>query len=194
MKAAEKRKSTATRHKSRVAAPSAPKVKQKARLTPEQEKTYREYEHAVGLVYKQEYEKARSELRALAEKHATDREFADRIRIYLGVCEARLHRPSKSESSDLYFQALVQYNEGEYDEALKLLEKAAAKEPNSPEVVYLTACAHLAHGEREEGLRMLRDSIRLDVNNRYRALNDPDLEEIRTAEDFVDALGDEEPN
>jgi hypothetical protein len=41
---------------------------------------------------------------------------------------------------------------------------------------------------------MLRDSIRLDVNNRYRALNDPDLEEIRTAEDFVDALGDEEPN
>jgi len=192
MRATEKRKSTTARHRTKAAAAAASKPKPKARpkLTVEQEKAYRDFEHAVSLVYKQEYDKARGELKPLAEKYPQDRELVDRVRIYLSVCEARTQKAPRGEAADPYLQALLQYNEGEYEEALKLLDKANRGNPNDARALYLTACAHLAHGEREDGLKLLQESIRIDASNRYRALNDPDLEEIRTAEDFVDAIGD----
>jgi len=190
MRATEKRKTSTARSKARAA---EPKPRPKPRITPEQEKAYRELEHAVSLLYKEEYDRARSELKGMLEKYAQEREMLDRLRMYINVCEARSHRTPRGEGPDLYLQALVQYNEGEYEEALKILEKAARGDPGDARVTYLTACARLAHGEREEGLGLLREAIRMDTANRYRALNDPDLEEIRTAEDFLDAVGDEEP-
>jgi predicted Zn-dependent protease len=189
MKATEKRKTASASRKSRAAA--QPKARQRPTLTAEQQKAYKEYEHAVALVYKQEFDRAAAELKSLLEKHPHDRDLTDRVRIYLRVCEARTRRPQRGEAAEPYLQALVQYNEGEYEEALKILDREVGSNPRDARLTYLTACAHLAHGERQEGLRLLRESIRLDVSNRYRALNDPDLEEIRTAEDFVDALGEE---
>lgn len=189
MKATEKRKPASAARKSRASA--HPKPRPRPTLTAEQQKVYKEYEHAVSLVYKQEYERASSELKNLLEKHPHDRDLLDRVRIYLRVCEARTRRPQRGETAEPYLHALVLYNEGEYEEALKILDREVGASPRDARLTYLTACAHLAHGERQEGLRLLRESIRIDVNNRYRALNDPDLEEIRTAEDFVDALGEE---
>jgi tetratricopeptide (TPR) repeat protein len=189
MKATEKRKTASASRKSRAAA--QPKPRPRTTLTAEQQKAYKEYEHAVSLVYKQEYARAAEELKGLVERHPHDRDLLDRTRIYLRVCEARTRRPQRGETPEPYLQALVLYNEGEYDEALKILDREVGSNQRDARLTYLTACAHLAHGERQEGLRLLRESIRLDVTNRYRALNDPDLEEIRTAEDFVDALGEE---
>jgi tetratricopeptide (TPR) repeat protein len=191
MRATEKRKSAASARKGRGhAAPAAPKLRPKPRLTPEQEKAYREFEHAVTLLYKQEYDRAKTGFQDILEKYPAERDLADRGRIYLKVCEGRAGRLPRGEAADPYLQAVVQYNEGEYEEALKILgRKADSKDARA---TYLTACAKLALGEREEGLRLLRESIRLDPDNRYRALNDPDLEEINTAEDFLDSLGDEE--
>lgn len=191
MRATEKRKTTPSRHRTRAAAAEPkPKAKVKPKLSPEQEKAYREFEHAVALVYKQEYERARGELRAVAERHPQDRELLDRVRIYLKVCESRTQKNPRADSSDVYLQALLRYNEGEYEEALKMLDKTVRQTPRDPRVVYLSACARLAHGEREEGMRLLHEAVELDPANRYRALNDPDLEEIRAAEDFLDAIGD----
>lgn len=192
MRATEKRKST-TRHRARGAAAAEAKPRPKPRLTSEQEKAYREFEHAVSVLYKQEYDRARSEIKAIIEKYPQERDLQDRARIYLRVCEARAHKPGRGEGADLYLQGLVQYNEGEYEEALKILDRAAKSGPEDGRVVYLTACARLAHGDRDEGMRLLREAVRIDTTNRYRALNDPDLEEIRTAEDFLDAIGDEGP-
>jgi tetratricopeptide (TPR) repeat protein len=193
-----KRKSTAgSRSRPRAGASQAkskprPRAKQKTTLTEEQQKAYREFEHAVGYVYKKDYARAKNALETLMQKRASDRDLIDRVRVYLNVCEARLGGTTRRQAGDAYMQALVEYNEGEYEKAIELLSNARGGGADRSSVLYLHACAHLAHGNREEGLKLLRDAVQLDPDNRYRALNDPDLEEIRTDDDFLDALGDEE--
>ncbi|MEE9219410.1 MAG: tetratricopeptide repeat protein [Acidobacteriota bacterium] len=196
MPTTQRRRSTTATHKGRAATVKArakPRPKQKAMLTAEQKRVHREYEQAVRLVYKKEFGKARDALEVLRKKYAGDRELLDRVNMYFNVCQIRLARPSSRGTPDPYMEALFQYNEGGYEEALRLLGKASRGSANDSRVVYLCACAHLAKGDREEGLKLLREAVLIDTDNRYRALNDPDLEEIRTDEDFVDALGEEEP-
>ncbi|MCZ6777994.1 MAG: hypothetical protein O7F16_03405 [Acidobacteria bacterium] len=187
-----KAKSTRGKTKIKAKAKAEPKPRQKRSLTEEQQKAYREFEHAVSFVYKKDYAKGKAELETLAQKRAEDRDLLDRIRIYLNVCKTRLGGTPRPESIDPYMRALVQYNEGEYAEAISLLGKAPKSGAGWSSVLYLNACAHLANGAREEGLKLLSEAVQVDTDNRYRALNDPDLEEIRTDDDFLDALGDEE--
>ena len=187
-------KTTSARAKTKVKAKARakPKPKQKPSLTEEQQKAYREFERAVSFVYKKDYAKGKAELVTLAQKRAEDRDLLDRVRIYLNICNARLVGAPRPDTIDPYMRALVQYNEGEYAEAISLLDKASESGAGQSSVLYLNACAHLANGAHEEGLKLLREAVQVDADNRYRALNDPDLEEIRTDDDFLDALGDEE--
>ncbi len=191
-------KTTSARAKTKIKVKAKAKTRiktkpsQRPSLTEEQQKAYREFERAVSFVYKHDYAKAKAELETLAQKRADDRDLQDRARVYLNICTARLGSSPRPDSGDPYMRALVQYNEGEYAEAVSLLDKASQSGTSRSTVLYLNACAHLANGAREEGLKLLREAVQVDTDNRYRALNDPDLEEIRTDDDFLDALGDEE--
>jgi tetratricopeptide (TPR) repeat protein len=89
---------------------------------------------------------------------------------------------------ELYFQAVLSSNEGKYDEALSLFERALREHPDSPKVLYARASTWALKGNSEAAVGDLRRAIAADPKVRFQAANDPDFEPIREEPAFIDII------
>ncbi|HEU4401300.1 MAG TPA: tetratricopeptide repeat protein, partial [Candidatus Polarisedimenticolia bacterium] len=124
----------------------------------------------------------------------TERELLDRAQVYVRICGSLMDRkvaqPRRPE--DAFYFGVIKANEGDYEEALKHLEKALQVSPKDEKIHYVLASTLALRGERQEALKHLKDAIDLNATNRIYAGNDPDFEPLREDEEFQNLVHPEE--
>jgi tetratricopeptide (TPR) repeat protein len=172
--------------------PSAPPEKDKNGRS--HEVKYREalaaFTAAVELVYQKEYARAREAFREIEAAHIDELALVDRSRMYARICAARLATPTEAPSDfdGLYHRAVMHTNNGDYDPALGLLERALKLAPDSAKALYARSCVWALKGNADAAVADLRRAIAAEPNVRYQAANDPDFETIREEPSFIDII------
>ena len=144
------------------------------------EKALAAYSQGIKAFRKGDYAKAKEYFEALLEKHATEKELVDRAKIYLDICEIRQKKdtiPLKT-FEDYFLYAVYKLNQEDFDETIKLLEMARAKEPKEGKAVYLMALAYCQMGDVDKCLESLKEAVHMDKFFGILARNELKLEPI----------------
>jgi len=146
----------------------------------EYEKAFTAYTQAMRAFHKRDFEKAVELLNAFLDKHASERELVDRAKIYFTICrEGQKKEKVQLKTFDDYYQySVFKINQGDYEEALKLLEKAREMEPQEGKILYLMADAYCKMGQMDQCLEHLKRAIQLDKYFRILAQNEADFEPL----------------
>ena len=128
------------------------------------EKMLDAYGQAIKAFRKGDCAKAEELFKALLEKYYTEKELVDRAKIYLSICENREKKETTPLKTfeDYYEYAGYKNNQGDLDQAIKLLEKAKAKNPKEGKVAYLMALTYCQMGEPIKCLENLKDAVQKD--------------------------------
>jgi tetratricopeptide (TPR) repeat protein len=137
-----------------------------------------------------DYAKARDAFNAMLGSLSDEPVLAERARMYTEVCEKRLAPVTEpgSTADDLYYQAVLQSNDGNATEAIRLLDQALQGAPNSAKLLYARASAWALSGNAGAAVSDLRQSIGLDPTLRFPAVNDFDFERLREEPSFIDII------
>jgi tetratricopeptide (TPR) repeat protein len=148
----------------------------------EYQKALTAYADAVKDFRKGKDEKAVESLKAFIEKYPVERELIDRARIYIAISEARLKgekgAPSLKTADDYYQFGIYKTNARDFEEAQKLLEKAAKLSPEEGRIHYALADLHCLLGQTEISLDYLRKAIQQNKSFRILAQNETDFEPL----------------
>jgi tetratricopeptide (TPR) repeat protein len=138
------------------------------------------YEQAMKAFRKGDCDKASELFKDFLKKHTSEKEFTDRAKMYLSMCEDREKKDTVPlKTSDDYYQfAVYRLNQGEYEQALNLLEKAKEKAPKEGRVLYLKAITYCLMGEEDSCLDNLKEAIHKDKFFRILARNESDFESL----------------
>jgi len=155
------------------------KEKDKVKID-EYEKALSAYSQAMKSFHKGDYKKADELLKAFLDKHGSERELVDRAQIYLTVCGERQSKEKVllKTFDDYYQYGVFKTNQGDYEEALKLLEKAREMKPKEGKILYLVADIYCLKGENEKCLEYLKKAIQFDKYLSILARNERDFESL----------------
>jgi tetratricopeptide (TPR) repeat protein len=158
------------------------------------EKALKEFERGVGLLQKQNYPEALEHFQSIVGSYPQEKELTDRASVYLKICRGLIERrdPQPKKPEDFFYYGVIRANEADYDEAVRLLDKALQVTPKDEKVHYVMASTLASKGDRKEALDHLRTAIELNVTNRIHARNDPDFEPLRDDENFQNLIHPEE--
>lgn len=128
------------------------------------EKILAAYGQAVKAFRKGDCAKAKELFKAFLEKHDTEKEFVDRAKMYLELCENREKKGTISLKTfeDYYQYAVYKLNQRDHDEAIKLLEKAKTQKPKEGKISYLIALTYCQMEDIEKCLEHLKDAVHKD--------------------------------
>ena len=144
------------------------------------------YTQAMKAFRKRDCARASQLLKTFKEKYSAEKELVDRAQIYLSICEGRQQKEKiQLKSLDDYFQySVYKMNQGDYQEALKMLEKARQMNPKEGKILYLMADVYCLLGNNEKCLDHLKKAIQMDKFFSILAQNESDFEEIREDKRF----------
>ena len=153
----------------------------------EYQKALSDYTQAMKALNRRDYERAGELFKAFLEKHASERELADRVQIYLKVCQKqkKVEKIQLKTFNDYYQYSVHKINKGDYEEAMKLLGKAREMKPREGKILYLIADAYCLMGETEKCLEHLKKAIQMDDFFRTLAQNERDFEPIWEDKKFI---------
>ena len=128
------------------------------------EKILAAYGQAVKAFRKGDCTKAKELFLAFLEKHNTEKELIDRSQMYIALCENREKGGTVSLKTfdDYYEYAVYKLNRKDYDEAIKLLEKAKTQKPKEGKVSYLMALIYCQMEDTKKCLDNLMDAVQKD--------------------------------
>lgn len=144
------------------------------------------YSQAIKEFRKGAYEKAKESLSAFLKKYPSEKELIDRARIYLEICEERQKKetiPLKT-FDDYYQYSIYKINQGEYEEALKMLKKTGEMKPDEGKIFFLMADTYCLMGKEDECLEYLKKAIQLDKYFGILAQNEADFESLKESKKF----------
>ena len=144
------------------------------------EKALSAYSEAVREFRKGKVEKAKELFAAFPEKYDSEKELVDRSRMYLAVIQEKGKKeafPPKS-AEDYYQHGVYKMNMGDFEGALKSLEKALEMNAEEGKVFYLMADLHCLKGDAETALEYLKKAIQKDKFFRTLAQNEIDFEPL----------------
>lgn len=146
----------------------------------EYEKALSAYSQAMKPFHKGDYKKADELLNAFLDKHGSEKELVDRARIYLTICgeQQSKEKVQLKTFEDNYQHGVFKTNQGDYKEALKLLEKAREMKPKEGKILYLMADIYCLKGENEKCFELLKKAIQLDKYFSILARNERDFESL----------------
>src|SRR5437867_5205503 len=158
------------------------------------EKALKEFERGVSLLQKQNYAEALERFQTIVTGFPQEKELTDRAQAYTRICRNLLERrePQPRKPEDFFYYGVIKANEADYDEAVKLLERALQNNPKDEKVHYVLASTLALKGERRTALEHLQLAIELNATNRIYARNDPDFEPLRDDENFQNLIHPEE--
>lgn len=152
----------------------------------EYQKALAAYSIATKVFHKGEYQKAEESFMSFLERYSPEIELADRARIYLEICrkQQKKEKIQLKTFEDFCQYGVIKVNQGEYKEALELLEKALEMKPKEAKILYLMADACCLAGQSELCLEYLKKSIQMDGFFRVLAQNEPDFESFKGDKKF----------
>lgn len=138
------------------------------------------YGLAMKEFHKGEFAKAADLLETFMEKYPAERELVDRARIYLAICKGRDKKETLHLKTfeDHLNTSVYRINKGDYEGALKLLEKALEMQKDEGRVFYLLADVTCRMGQIDTCLDYLRKAIQKDKFFRILAQNESDFEPL----------------
>ena len=144
------------------------------------------FEQAMKVFHKGDYKKVSDLLGAFLEKHNSENELVDRAKIYLEICDGRMKKEEEPLKTfdDYYRNGVVKANQGDYEEALKMLIKAQSLEPKKGKVFYLLSSVYCLLDQPEKCLEHLERAIELNSNFAILAQNEEDFISLREDEKF----------
>ena len=144
------------------------------------------YESGVRALQRHDYQGAAAQFRTIMERYPEERELQERSHLYLRVCERETaRRPATPQTpQERVYAATVALNAGDTAAALDHLSRALTDSPDSDHAHYIMSVALASKGDSTQALDHLRRAITLNPENRALARQDPDLEPLRTADEF----------
>ena len=158
------------------------------------EKALKEFERAVSLLQKQNFAEALPHFESVSKEFPQEKELHDRAGIYIRICKNFLDpkTPQPRRPEDYFYHGVIKANDADYDEALKLFDRALQAAPKDEKIHYVMASTLALKGDRKEALEHLKSAIELNETNRVFARNDPDFEPLREDENFQNLIHPEE--
>ncbi len=158
------------------------------------EKALKEFERGVAHLQRQNYAEAQERFQAVAQDYAQEKELVDRAQVYIRICKDRGDRkaPQPKTTDEMFYFGVIKANEADYDEAVRLFERALEAAPKDEKIHYVMASTLALKGDRREALDHLKQAIELNATNRIYAINDPDFEPLRDDETFQELIHPEE--
>ncbi len=156
----------------------------------EYERAISSFSSGVQLIQAGNFTKAKDVFNEVLDAVKDEPVLAERSRMYVAVCERRLAPIIEPGSTvdDLYYRAVMESNDGNASEAIKLLDQAMQQTPNSAKLLYARASAWAISGRADSAVSDLRQAIALDPTLRFQAVNDFDFERIREEPSFIDII------
>lgn len=140
------------------------------------------YGEALKEFRKGKYEKASEMLKNFLEKHTSEKELVDRARLYLAISEERVKESPEAVHlktfEDYYQYGVYKMNNAEFEEALKLFEKASKMNPDESKIVYVMSVLYCLMGQYETSLDYLKRAIQMNKFFRVLAQNETDFEPL----------------
>ena len=173
------------------------KLSRKSTMSPVVSKIRRAYAKAVGLYEKglkslqrKNYAAAATAFRRVIDQFPEERELQERARLYLNVCEKESSPKAKPPRhvNERVLAATLALNRRCPDEAVSLLRSSASSHPKDDRLQYLLALAHALRNDAETAASHLSKAISLNPENRIQAFQEPDFDDIRTTQPFLEAL------
>jgi len=154
------------------------------------EKAVSDFGGAVKLIGSGDFAKAKDAFEAVLGSLKDEPVLAERSRMFVEVCKKRLAPTTEPGTSgdDLYYRAVLQSNDGNSTEAIRLLDQALQQAPNSAKLLYARASAWALTANADAAVSDLRQAIGLDPTLRFQAVNDFDFERIREEPSFIDII------
>ena len=117
-----------------------------------------------------------------------------RARVYLAICrkKAARKRPILKTVEDFYNHAVLLFNDGDYNAAVRVLNRGLRKDATAAHLHYVKAVAKVLLGQRTGALIPLKKAIALDPEIRIRALLDPDLQSVIRRHPFSKLVSDDD--
>ena len=146
------------------------------------------YENGVRALQRHDYQSAAIQFRTIMERYPEERELQERSHLYLRVCERETaRRPATPQTpQERVYAATVALNAGDTSAALDHLTRALSDSPESDHAHYIMSVALASKGDSPKAIDHLRRAITLNPENRALARQDPDLEPLRSADEFRD--------
>jgi len=153
-------------------------------------KALRLYEKGLKAIQRKNYEAAATAFRQLVDQFPQERELHERARLYLNVCERERSPKTKPprKVNDRILAATLALNRRCPEEAVVLLRTSAESHPKDDRLQYLLALAHALQNDAQTAASHLTKAIALNPENRIQAFQEPDFDNIRTAQPFLEAL------
>ena len=150
------------------------------------EKTVASYGQAVKAFRRGDCQKATEFFKAFVDKFPSEKEIVDRAQIYMKICREKGMKDSipLHKFEDFYELGVFRMNKGEFEEALKLFQKALEKKPDEGIIIYLIGKVQLKMGKTEEFFESLKSAIQKDEFIRIFAQNDLDIDEVKEDKRF----------
>jgi tetratricopeptide (TPR) repeat protein len=138
------------------------------------------YGEAMKEFHKGKLDKAQELLKSFLEKYDMEKELVDRAKIYLEITQEKGKKAviSLKTLDDYFYYSVYKMNTGDYEEALKLLEKALEMKEEEGRIYYLMADAYVLMGKTEEALESLKRAVQKDKFFRILAQNETDFEPL----------------
>jgi tetratricopeptide (TPR) repeat protein len=144
------------------------------------EKALTAYGEAMREFHKGRMDKAQELLKSFLEKHDSEKEFVDRARVYLDIIKEKGKKETVSLKTidDYYYYSVYKMNMKDYEEALKLLEKALEMKEDEGRIYYLMADVYVLMGQTDAALEYLKKAFQKDRFYRILAQNETDFEPL----------------
>ena len=156
---------------------------------------YKLYADALASLNKKQYPKMQKLLSQIRENFPTEIDVLARVDLLLRVCEARIDaaaRKSPVSSEEAYDLGVLHHNQGLYDDALKLFEKAQKLGKGDVDHIrYAIAATEASLGNTKNALNNLKSAIESNPQNRILARNDPDFELLSRNKEFAQVISPE---
>ena len=151
-----------------------------------------EYEKALQLFHKKNYQKASEAFKKIIEANKESEfysvlEIQTRAKVYLSITEAQTHPLTvKLESAqDHVWEGVYQLNAGKVDTALEHFLHAEKNNYRDAYLYYLMATAYLRKEDTASSLRYIEKCLKKDEGYKIIIYNEPDFEPLQQNPDFL---------
>jgi tetratricopeptide (TPR) repeat protein len=154
----------------------------------EYQKALASYGEAVKAFRQSKFDKAEEQFTSFMEKYGSERELVDRAKTYLKILKERVGKPQErltaKSDEDYYLFGVYKMNMGDYEGALKMLEKAREAKPKDARVFYLLAQLACLTSDQETCLEHLKKAVQIDKFYSILAQNEAEFDPIREDKRF----------
>jgi tetratricopeptide (TPR) repeat protein len=164
---------------SKATRPTKPVVVEKLRPRPKPfSGAISAYESGIKLMYAESYEKAIKAFTDLIAAYPDEPEIQASAKASIVACEKKLHERSRTVlrgADDHYNLGVAMMNRGDLASALNHLQHALKLAPKADHILYAMAAANALHGNRDQALSYLKQSIHHRPENRFQAARESDF-------------------